>query len=185
MINKRGQSTAFILYGLLILLVTAIVLIIIGSVTVHMNNALSQNVTIGQVNLKTISDQTFGQFNTMILNNADWWGIAVIFGMILGLFLSAYFTRNSFPKIGIIIDIFMIFASFLFSLYISSIYSSLVVALSSAGENFAQVYMPNTSFFILNLPIFITIIGVVMMILFHSSIPRKSEEKGVISNIAA
>ena len=183
--NKKGQTTTFILLGLLIVFILVIGLIVIGSISTHTNDALSQNITIGQVNLKTISDDTFGKLNTMILNNADWWGIATIFGMVFGLFLTSYFARNTFPKIGIIIDIFMIFAAFIFSLYLSVIYKQLVVALSSAGENFAEVYLPNTSYFILNLPIFVAVIGIIMMILFHSSIPRKSEETTQISNIAS
>ncbi len=183
--NKKGQSTVFILYGLLILFIGVIFLIIIGIVSTNINNSLSQNITIGQVNLKTVSDDTFGKLNTMILNNADWWGIAIIFGMVLGLFLTSYFARNTFPKITIIIDLFMIFVAFIFSLYLSSIYSQLVVALSSAGETFAEVYLPNTSSFILNLPLYVAIIGVIMMILFHSSIPKKSEELTPITNIVA
>ncbi len=181
--NKKGQTTAFILLGLLIIFILVIFLIVIGSISVHTNEALSQNITIGQVNLKTVSDDTFGKLNTMILDNADWWGIATIFGMVFGLFLTSYFARNTFPKIGIIIDIFMIFGAFIFSLYLSAIYRQLVVTLTLAGEDFAQVYLPNTSYFILNLPLFVAIIGVIMMILFHSSIPKKSEETTQISNI--
>ena len=183
--NKKGQTTTFMLLGLLIIFIIVIGLIVIGSISTHTQDALSQNITIGQVNLKTVSDDTFGKLNTMILNNADWWGIATIFGMVLGLFLISYFARNTFPKIGIILDIFMILTAFIFSLYLSAIYSQLVVTLSSAGETFAQVYLPNTSFFILNLPLFTAVIGVIMMILFHSSIPRKSEETNAITNIVS
>ena len=181
--NKKGQTTIFILLGILAIFFIIIGLIVIGTISVKTQSALSQNISIGQVNLKTVSDDTFGKLNTMILNNADWWGIATIFGMVIALFLISYFTRNTFPKIGIILDIFMIFVAFIFSLYLSAIYSQLVVALTSAGETFTQVYLPNTSFFILNLPLFTAIIGVIMMILFHSNIPRKSEETSTITNI--
>ena len=179
--DRRGLSTVFILLGIFIAFSSVIFLIVIGTFSVHMNEALDQNVTIGQVNLKTLNDQTFGQFNTMVINNADWWGLSIIFGMILGLFLTSYFARNKFPKITMILDLFFIFAAFLISLYLSSIYATIVNALNSAGENFAIVSLPKTSYFILNLPLFVVIIGVVMMILFHSSIPRKQEE---INNIA-
>ena len=181
--NKKGISTVFLIVGLIAVFFAVIFLIIVGIVSVNINNALSQNVTIGQVNLKTVSDDTFGKFNTMILDNADWWGIAIIFGMVLGLFLTSYFARNTFVKIGIVIDIFMIFAAFILSLYLSTIYSEVVLALSSADQTFAQVYLSNTSYFILNLPLFTAIIGVVMMILFYSGIPRKPREGSVITNI--
>ena len=183
MINKKGMSTIFMLYGFLILIIFVIFLIVLGAFSVNVNDALNQNIMVGQVNLSSASADTFGKFNTMVLNSADWWGTAIIFGMVLGLFLTAYFTRNTFPKISIILDIFIIFVAFIFSLYLSAIYSSIVTALTSAGETFAESYLPKTSFFILNLPLFTVIIGVVMMILFHSSIPRKSEEQSRISNI--
>ena len=182
MINKKGGITIFILYGFLILFLAIIVLIIQGIISVNINEALSQNVSIGNVNLKTISDDTFGKYNTMVLNNADWWGTAIIFGMVLGLFLAAYFTRNTLPKISILLDIFFIYIAFIFSLYLSAAYSQIVTALTSAGETFAEEFLPNTSFFILNLPLFTVVIGVIMMIIFHSSIPRKAEET-TISNI--
>ena len=183
MINKKGGITIFILYGFFILFLLVIFIIILGIVSVNMDEALSQNISVGQVNLKTISDDTFGKFNTMVLNNADWWGIAIIFGMVMGLFLGAYFTRNALPKIALLLDLFFIFTAFIFSLYLSAIYSQLVTTLTSAGQSFAETYLPNTSYFILNLPIFTVVIGVVMMILFHSNIPRKTEETRLISNI--
>ncbi len=181
--NKRGLSTIFIFLGIFIIFSSAIFLIVIGAFAVHMNEALDQNVTIGQVNLKTINEQTFGSFNTMVVNNADWWGISVIFGMILGLFLVSYFYRNKFPKMTIILDIFFIWTAFIISLYLSSTYKVIVNSLSSAGETFAEVSLSKTSYFILNMPIFVVIIGVFMMILFHSSIPRKQEEINNISGI--
>ncbi len=183
MINKKGGITVFMFLGLLVLFLSIIFLIVFGIVVVNMNEALSQNVTIGQVNLKTVSDDTFGKFNTMVVNNADWWGTAIIFGMVMGLFLASYFTRNTLPKITIIMDIFFIFVAFIFSLYLSAVYSTLVTALTSAGQTFAEVSLSKTSFFILNLPLFTVVIGVIMMIIFHSGIPRKSEETRTISNI--
>lgn len=181
--NKKGISTIYLFIGIFILFSFVITLIVIGSFAVHFNESLDKNITIGQVNLKTINEQTVGQFNTMVLNNADWWGTSVIFGMVLGLFLVSYFTRNKFPKITIILDIFFIFIAFIISLYLSKAYLTIVTSLTSAGETFAQVHLPKTSFFILNLPIFIVIIGTIMMVFFHSSIPRRQEQINNISNV--
>ena len=66
---------------------------------------------------------------------------------------------------------------FLISLYISSIYGILLDALASAGITFLEDNAIKTSMFVLNLPVFVVIIGVIMMILFHSSIPKRTEEK--------
>jgi len=175
--NKKGQMTAILLLIIFGLLLSTVLLLVGGITTIKMNDALRQDIDIGQVNLRNASDASFGKFYTMYLNNADWWGISMIFGMILGLFLSAYMTRNSVPKWGIILDIFIIVGVFILCLYISSTYSTMLDALNIAGEDFLEIYTPKTSMFMINLPIFSVIIGVITMVIFHSSIPRKPEER--------
>lgn len=176
-INKRGQSTFMLFLMIFFLFAGILFLFISGVVVININNALDQDIQLGKVNLQTINSQTFGVFASMFINYADWWGLCLIIGLILGLFLSSYFTRNKFPKWGIVLDIFLIFTSFIFSLYISSSYELLINSLNSAGQTFLEDYAPKTSNFMLNLPTYIAIIGSVMMFLFHSSLPEKSEER--------
>lgn len=175
--NKRGQSTFLIIILIVALLFSTLLLLVGGLVTTSINSALDIDVDMGQVNLQEVNANTFGKFNEMVVNNADWWGISLIFGMILGLFLSAYVLRNRFPKWGMILDIFIILFVFLVSLYISSIYQTLLDSLASAGITFLEDHVTKTSMFVLNLPVFVVIIGAIMMILFHSSIPKKTEER--------
>lgn len=66
---------------------------------------------------------------------------------------------------------------FMVALYFSSTYSTLLDALAGAGETFLEDYTPRTSSFMIHLPIYIVIVGVIMMFLFHSAIPRTKEEK--------
>lgn len=174
--NKRGQMTIFMVMLMIACIFTAIGLLVMGIFVIKLNNALDQDIDLGQVNLAEVNSQTFGIYTTTFLNNVDWWGLSIIFGMILGLFLSAYFLRDRFPKWGFILDIFIILACFIISLYISSAYITLLNGLSDAGEPFLETYTPKTSLFIKNLPVFSVIIGVVLMVLFHSSIPRRNEE---------
>jgi len=175
--NKKGQSTVF-LFALIFVVFFMLILIFVGGViVVKVNQALDQNVNIGQVNLATLNSQTFGVATTTYLNNADWWGLSIIFGMVFGLLLSAYILRGRFPKWGIVLDIFIILTAFFISLYISSSYSILLDALNVAREDFMEVYTPKTAMFVLNLPIFTVIIGVLTMILFHASIPKRKEEQ--------
>jgi len=175
--NNKGQATIW-LFALIFVVFFAILLIFIGGyVAVNMNDALDQDLDIGQVNLQTINEQTFGVFTSTYLDNADWWGTAIIFGMVMGILLSAYIMRGRFAKWGIIIDIFVILTAFFFSLYISSSYQILIDALNAAGIDFMEVYTPLSAMFILNMPIFVVIIGTLAMILFHSSIPAKKEEQ--------
>ena len=87
--NRRGQMTIFLILLLLLALFAVVVIFVGGLVIVKTNDALDINVSLGQVNLKTVNAQTIGQVADMYTNNADWWGIAIIFGMIFGLFISA------------------------------------------------------------------------------------------------
>lgn len=181
--DKKGMTTFSIILGIILVFVLLIFVIILGIASTHFNSALNQNISIGQVNLKTVNAETVGQLNYAIVNHADFWGLCIIFGMVMALFLVSYMTRNQWPKITVIIDLGMIFGSFLLSLYIRAAYSTVVTSLSSAGENFAVNNLQHTNFFILNLPIFVAVIGAIMMILFHSAIPLKPDELNYTPNV--
>ena len=175
--NKRGQITIFMSLMLVFLFFGLIISLVGGLVTIKINEALDLDLEVGQVNLAETNALTFGKFHEMWIVGADWWGVSLIFGMVLGLFLSSYFLRGSFPKWGMVLDIFIIIFMFLISLYISSTYSTLIDAMALTGETYLEDVIPKTSMFALNLPVFIVIIGVIMMILFHSSIPKRTEER--------
>ena len=177
MINKKGQTTVLMVILLVSLFFAGILFLVGGLGIVKINSFLDVDLDIGQVNLGEQNALTFGKYTEMFLVNADWWGISLIFGMVIGLFLSAYFLRGTFPKWGIVLDIFIIVFIFLASLYVSSTYQLLIDTMAGIGETFLEDNIPKTSMFILNLPVFVVIIGVVMMILFHSSIPRRTEER--------
>ncbi len=154
-----------------------ILLLVGGIATVKINEALDINLSIGQVNLAEENAKSWGKFTEMYVSSADWWGISLIFGMIIGLFLSAFFLRGSFPKWALIFAIFIIISMFITSLYVSASYSSVLDALAGAGETFLEDSVTKTSMFMVNLPVFVVIIGVIMMILFHAGIPRRTEER--------
>lgn len=183
--NKRGQITFLVFLGLFAFAAIALVLFFVGTITLKFGSSLDQNINIGQVNLHTTYDNTFGQFTTMVLNHADLWGVMFIFGMIIGLFLAAYFLRNTGSKVFMVVDIFILLASFVVSVYVRAIYSKTIIAFESAGQTFTSAYLPHTSFFVLNLPIFVAIIGVIAMILIYAGIPAKADEVNTIANITA
>lgn len=175
--NKKGQATIFMIFLLIALFMGVIISLVGGLAVTKMNEVLDVSLEVGQTNLSEVNALTFGKYNEMWVVSADWWGMSLIFGLILGLTLSAYFVRGTFPKWGLILDIFIILGIFIASLYLSASYQTLIDALADAGETYLEDTIPRTSMFILNLPIFIVIIGALMMILFHGALPRKTEEK--------
>ena len=175
--NKKAQMTMFIFVGIIIVLAIVFFLLATGIMAEKINEALDQDIDLGQVNLADLNELTYGKYNTMLVKHSDFMGLCSIFGMILGLLLSAYVMRGKFPKWAIILDIFIIIVFFIFSIYLSQAYLTILNALEQAGETFLEDSMPKTSRFLINLPIYIAIIGALMMILFHSSIPRKRTER--------
>lgn len=176
--NNKNAQMSFLIIPMLILLMGAVLLILIGGIlTIKFYDSLHQDVEIGQVNLQNVTEDSFGYFKTMYINSAEWWGLSIIFGMVIGIFLTSYLTRNSIPKWGIILDIFIIIGTFILCLYISGIYADLLESMATANETFLEDYTPKTSMFILNLHIFSVIIGAIAMFLFHSTIPKKKEEE--------
>ncbi len=176
--NKKAQMTLFILYGIVIVFAIVLFLLATGIMASKINQALDQDIDLGQVNLADLNEQTYGKYNTMLVKHSDFMGLSSIFGMILGLLLSSYVLRGRFPKWAIILDIFILIAFFIFSIYLSQAYSTILNTLQEAGEPFLEEVMPKTSKFLINLPIYIVIIGALMMVLFHSSIPRKRKAGG-------
>ena len=174
--NKKGQMTIWMFLLIIGVFIFAILIFIGGLTIIKIDESLDQDIQIGQVNLQDVNDDTFGIYSDTFVNSADWWGISVIFGMVLGLFLSSFILRGRLPKWAVVLDIFIILAAFLVSLYISSAYSTLLEALAAAGEPFLETVTPKTSMFIVNLPVFTVIIGVVMMMLFHASFPKREDD---------
>lgn len=176
MMNKKSQMTILMMVLILGLFLGLLVLLVLGVVSDEINTALNQNISVGSQNLASINADTFGKYNEMIVTSSEWIGMSLIFGLVLGLFLSAFFVRGFIPKWGIILDIFIILFFFIIALYISSAYSLVLDSLASAGITFLEDRVTAPSNFMVNLHIYVVIIGVVIMILFHGSIPRRTEE---------
>lgn len=174
--NKKGIVSILSLILVGGIFIYLIFMLGFGISLYYINAALNQDIDIGQVNLATLNSQTLGKSIEAILNNADFWGLCIIAGSVLSLFLVSYMARGFSHKIVLIFDIFIIIGVFLFSLYISSSYQLLMDSLAEANITFLEDYVPKTSSFLLNLPIYIVIICSVCLVLFYSAIPRKQED---------
>ncbi len=173
--NKKGGITIFMIIAIALIVSLVIVLGIVAFVTNKINEGLDQDVMIGQSNLSEITQETLGVTNTALANNLDLFGLFLIFGMIGGLFIASFVMRGRFNKLLIIVDILLIISAFFIAIPISNFYETLLIASSGTMDTF-ETDMPKTSNFILFLPRYIAIIGVIMMILFYSSIPKREDE---------
>jgi hypothetical protein len=147
----------------------------------ELTKGLMVNESLGQVNLYDVASSTFGVVDTSILNSLDFLGLALIFGCIIGLFLSAYWLSGTSPKLLLIVDLIILVLAFILAVYISNTYNTFLTGVSDLGI-YAE-YMPNSSKFLLNLPLFVGIIGAITLILYYSGIPkaREDEQQGGVS----
>lgn len=172
MINKRGTSIG---WGLVVMFASLLIAIFLG-VGVFLfdltNSMLSQDIDLGNgVNLKTISDATFGQINTGLVQNADTIGIVLLFGMVLFMMVNGYFLGNSYPKIFIIVDLFLLIMFFIPAGYIAWVYEIFINSTDILTPTYINT-LPKTSKFILNLPIIMGTAGIITMILTYSKLRK-------------
>ncbi|KKM78656.1 hypothetical protein LCGC14_1357790 [marine sediment metagenome] len=137
--------------------------------------ALDQDIDVGQVNLREINADTFGAMTDSFLRTADTIGLFIVLGMIGGVMLVAFFFGND-QKIWIPIDFIIILFAFITSVYLSQVYDLLINSTA-----FLDVYInniPQTSRFMLNLPLIVSIVGAILMVLTYSGL-RKDQQKEV------
>jgi len=178
--NKKGSS---VIWGLIIIFSSILIAIFLG-ITAYsfnlVNDVLSQDVDVGQVNLKNISDTTFGQINSGLINNIDTIGIILLLGMCLLMIINGYYMGSKNPKIFFIVDIFLLALFFIPSIYVSQIYSTFINSSTVFTSTFIDV-IPKTSKFMLNLPAIIGTVGVITMILSYAGIRKDDDTSGEVN----
>lgn len=172
--NKKGLATIGIFE---FIIVAFLILIVIGLFVYSFNyisSTLNINQMIGKVNMSEASSNTIGQINNAILNKINLIGIFLLFGMVIGLFVNAYFTRDEYPKIFIFIDIILLIMAYILAVYVSNSYETIINI--SPFDTIFKTNMAQPSYFLLHLPLISVIIGIIIMIITYSGIPFNREE---------
>jgi len=180
--NKRGSS---VIWAFVIIFVALLFSIFLGIVAYSFNlvtTVLGQDVDIGQVNLKDVTDTTFGQINTGMINNADTIGIVFLFGMIILMIMNGYFIGSKLPKLFFIVDIFLLALFFIPSIYISQVYDTFISSSTVFQSTYTDV-IPKVSKFMLNLPVIIATAGIITMILSYAGIRKDDTTEGDGANV--
>lgn len=172
-INKRGLATFPLMGYIFTFLFIALTIGILLLIFVTFDSALDVDIAVGQVNLQTVNNQTLGQVTGGFVDQADNIGIAIIFGTVLTMLFSAFFFSKNESKIWIVIDIFILVFAFILAVYVSQTYDTLINA--SAYLDVFINDIPNTSKFILNLPLYVGGAGALMMILSYAGLRRQQQ----------
>ena len=177
--SKRGSSIG---WGLVIMFVALVGVILLG-VGIYgfnlTNSVLSQDIDLGNgVNLKDISEATFGKVNTGLIENGDTIGIVLLFGMCLFMIVNGYFFGEQYPKLFILIDLVLLVLFFIPASYISSTYETFI-NIEILSSTFIDI-LPKTSKFVLNLPLIMGTVGIITMILTYAGIKKKGQDDFLI-----
>ncbi|KKM84190.1 hypothetical protein LCGC14_1301730 [marine sediment metagenome] len=177
--NKRGIATFQIFLFAFIVLFWIIFLgieVLIFNLTF---DNLNIDLDVGGTNLGNVTRGTLGQINTGLLNSADFIGYSLIFGMVLIMFVGAYYFRGQFPKVMLVVDILILVFAYILAVYITNSYEILINSTTILGDVYIDV-LPKSSEFILRLPIFVSIIGAIIIILSYSGFPKTNEGEASI-----
>ena len=172
--NKRGIATIETIYFAVIVFLMIVIIGVFAYAFNLITGSVGQDVMVGAVNLSNVTANTLGQINTAALDNLNLIGMMIIFGMILGLVINAYFTRNEYPKLFFVIDIIILIITYIVSVYISNAYETIIT--TAPFQTIFQSNLSSASTFLLNLPIYSVVVGIIIMIITYSNIPRSAKE---------
>lgn len=177
--DKKGLTTVSMFFGFFVIVMAVVFLGIFFYIFSTVTNNLMIDVDVGQVNLMTVTNETMGELNRGFSANVDNIGIAIILGMILVMLLNGYFFGGKYHRLFIVVDIFILIFVFIFAVYLAQSYNTLIHATEELNIYIND--MPKTSTFIINLPIYVSIIGIIIIIVSYLIIPKAQNE--VIPNV--
>lgn len=109
------------------------------------------------VNVSQAATDTFGQVNSAAPNGLRYLAIAILFAMMLSIFISNYLIKAD--PIYFVIYVLVTVIAVIFSAYVSNAYESSILNSQILGQT--ALSFPEMNFIFLHLPIWATVIGVV------------------------
>ena len=174
--DKRGGFS-----DLFIFMIFAFVIILISVVWVYIGNTVEEKMqeTIGQMDLHDTVGNNASQVitNTMGATNSSfgalhWITVFLIGGMILSIFIGSYLVTTK--PIFFIPYLFIVIIAIVVSVPMSNAYETLMNDAVLSGT-FAE--FSGASWIMLNLPIWITIIGITGGIIMYSQMGKREEQQ--------
>ena len=164
---------------LFIFMIIAFAVILISGVMIYIGLETEDQLqdTLGQMDLHDTVDNNASEVitNTMGVTNVTfdalhWIAVFLIFGMILGIFIGSYLVTTK--PVFFIPYLFVVIIAVIVSVPMANTYETLTNDLTMGATYTSFV---GASFIMLNLPIFISIIGIVGGIIMFTRMGRKEE----------
>jgi hypothetical protein len=172
--NKRGGFA-----DLFVFMIIAFIIILIAGVWIYVGSTIETNLqdTLGQMDLKSaqgdnaseVISQTIGVTNTTF-KALHWISVLLIVGMILSIFIGSYLVTTK--PIFFIPYLFIVIIAIVVSVPMSNAYETLLDD-ESLGDTISD--FKGSTFIMLNLPIWITIVGFGGAIIMFTRMGRREE----------
>ncbi len=165
--GKAGKLNAVMLILLIFLGFMAIIMMGVGVYMANIVDSTFSNIdiTIGDQNFTEVYDDTLGIGINVFLNSADNYGLGLLLGMILLMVISSLIFKEK-QKAWIVLEFVILLAAFIFAVTIQRSYD-LIINSSTAFLDIYSVDLINSSKFILNLPLIITIVWSFIVIITY------------------
>lgn len=162
--NKRGSYVGFFLLMIVafIILFVSAIMIYVGNLTQDKLHETMDDMQFGDLNTSETIDATFGEVNESY-SHLIWITTMLIFGMVLSIFIGSYKVRTD--AVYFVAYILVSIIAIIVSVGIANSYET-AIGYEPLADTFATLTGGN--YFMLNLPIFITVIsfvgGIIMFI---------------------
>ena len=173
LMNKRGSMVdlfLFMIFALAIVFICGVFIFIGGKATAEIHEKLDGTDYAGNENVTEIVDDTFGHVN-QAYQSLYWISIMLIVGMVISIFIGSYLVTTK--PIFFIPYAFIVIIAVVVSVGISNAYE-MVIADPTMSSTFAGFIGAN--FILLNLPIWIAVIGIVGGIIMFVRMGSKEDQ---------
>ena len=152
---KRGS-----LVDIFIWMIASFIIIILAAVTLHgfgilTDSLISIDTGDSSANVSEAASNTFG-FIDASLQQLRWWTFAIMLALALSIFLSNFLVKVN--PVFFIFYILVVFIAVIVSIFISNAYENLLLIGGVLGDTLLT--FTGTTWIFLNLPIWVTVIGV-------------------------
>ena len=178
--NKRGVTVLGLFGAIFFVLFAGLFLAITTFIFVTIDQQMSKDIQVGQVNLGEVHNQTMGLMTRGLVAQMDAIALVILFGILIVMAVAGIGLAENHPRVFFLVDTFLLVAIFIGSSLLSAPYK-LIINNPQLSSTF-QDNLPNMTKFILNLPIWATITGFFIMIFTYGlskKIKETREQRGV------
>lgn len=173
--SKRGQ-----IGNIIIFIVIAFVMLVFFGIWGWVHGMLTDSLvgieqTGGLVNISQTASATFGAMNDAMIPGLRILSFTILIGMIFSMLIVEFITRKN--PVLFIMDFFILIIAFVLSIYVSNRYEALL-----SGQPFSSTLIgfKAGTYIMLHLPLWTTIIGVLMMIISFTGIIRRGGSRELV-----